>query len=82
MTADKDKLRRDWQKIKSLNQENFWKYWNEYHSQAYFLAEKHYGEAMYIYLDAPVRAKIEAKVKEIRELWDGYNVVEEETKPL
>jgi hypothetical protein len=72
---DKDQLRRDWQKLKGLNQANFWRQWNEAHSQAYYLAEKHYREALFIYLPKSMQDKIIAKATEIRELWEGIDTI-------
>jgi len=57
--------------IKKMSDREFWKTMDEVHTRAYELAVKHYGEAMAIVLQPKQAAAVEAKAKEICELWDG-----------
>ena len=64
-----------YQAVKKAGFREFWAMMNEFHTRAYRLAEKHYGEAMDIILYPKLKAKVVAKAEEIRELWDGIHEV-------
>lgn len=53
---------------------------NSFHSDAYYLAVKHYEEAMDIELYPKQKQKVVKKAKEIRELWDGIKEITIENK--
>ena len=66
-----DKQRRLFQKIKSMTQAQFNATMFNLFKEYYGLAENHFVEAMEIELQPKQRARVIAKAKEIKELWDG-----------
>ena len=66
-----DKQRRLFQKIKSMTQAQFTATMFNLFKEYYGLAENHFVEAMEIELQPKQRARVIAKAKEIKELWDG-----------
>jgi len=71
----REEKRAFYQRMKKLGYREFWAVMNEFHTRAYRLAEKHYGEAMDIVLQPKQKAAVVAKAQEIRELWDGIEEV-------
>lgn len=65
----------EFQRVKNMSLAGFWSWMNQYHSRAYFLAVKHYEEAMDIELTKPQKAKVVSKAEEIRDTWDGLDKV-------
>lgn len=61
--------------VKKAGFREFWEMMNQFHTRAYRLAEKHYGEAMDIVLQPKQKKAVVAKAQEIRELWDGIHEV-------
>lgn len=76
---NRDTLRYHHQRIKKMSLKEFKDEQNILHTRAYELAEKHFNEAMFIVLTAKQQAEVNAKAKEIRELWDGIRSVTIET---
>jgi len=78
---DERAFKRFFQQIKAMSFKNFVKEMNVMHTRAYAAAQRHYREAMFICLTPKQREAVEAKVVEIRELWDGMaTVTTEKTK--
>src|SRR5690606_36881806 len=75
---DERAYKRFFQQIKSLTFKNFVKEMNVMHTRAYAAAQRHYREAMFIGLTPKQHDAVEAKVVEIRELWDGMATVKTE----
>ncbi|WP_438435424.1 hypothetical protein [Gorillibacterium sp. sgz500922] len=68
---NREQRRKEFQAVKKLTNQEFWKQMNEVHTRAYELAAKHYQEAMAILLTPKQAAAVAAKAREICELWDG-----------
>ena len=66
-----EKQRRLFQKIKSMTQAQFNATMYNLFKEYYGFAEQHFVEAMEIELQPKQRARVIAKAKEIKELWDG-----------
>jgi hypothetical protein len=63
--------KRLFQKVKSMTQHQFDLMMVNLFDNHYDLAQGHYREAMEIELEPKQRARVEAKAKEIKEVWDG-----------
>jgi len=72
---NEEQRRRAFQKIKSFSNKKFWAWMNFIHSRAYAKAEQHFTESMSIVLQPKQAAAVLAKVKEIREQWDGMDTI-------
>lgn len=72
---DQRAFKRFFQHIKQLSFQKFIAEMNVMHTRAYAAAQRHYREAMFICLTPKQRDAVEAKVVEIRELWDGMATV-------
>lgn len=76
----RERKRNFYKQVKKASYREFWALMNEFHTQAYQLAEKHYQEAMDIVLTPKQKKVVVAKAQEIRELWDGiYEVTVDAT---
>lgn len=71
----REEKRAFYQAVKKAGFREFWEMMNEFHTRAYRLAEKHYGEAMDIVLYPKLKSAVVEKAQEIRELWDGIHEV-------
>lgn len=72
---DERAFKKFFQHIKSLSLPKFLVEMNVMHTRAYAAAQRQYREAMFICLTPKQRDAVEAKVVEIRELWDGMKTV-------
>lgn len=70
-----EQQRKAFQRIKGMSNDKFWAWMNFMHSQAYFAAVKHYNEAAEIILPPRLQKQLHDKATEIRETWDGMNMI-------
>lgn len=72
---NRQQLRNEHKRVKRMKTAEFIDFMNQFHSDAYYLAEKHFDEAMDIILTPKQKTAVRMKSKEIRELWDGIQEI-------
>lgn len=80
---NRDELRAEMKRIKKAKTlSEFKDAMDRLHTNAYYLAVKHYTEAAEIVLTSKQQKMLHEKAEEIRELWDGIQTVRVEDHPL
>lgn len=72
---NREEVRSELKRLKKMSLPEFRREQNRIHTRAYELAEKHFDEAMFICLTPKQTEAVKAKVKEIREEWDGIGEI-------